>query len=259
MYPILVKIFGYPVHSFGFMVAVGFLAGYFWMQHSARKMGENPDRIADLFLWVLISGIVGARLLYIMIHPCSLAEAFMIWKGGLVLYGGVLAAILAGAWIVKKKGMDFLQTADIAMPCVMLGLSIGRIGCLLVGDCYGKPAPDLPWAISFPNVPGSMMPTDRLNVPLHPTQIYMALNAILLSIVLTVVLKKRSFKGQVFCLSLILYSVTRSVIEIFRGDNEARGYLGSLSTSQWISAAVIVFALWKYISLRQKSFRKEHR
>jgi phosphatidylglycerol:prolipoprotein diacylglycerol transferase len=251
MHPILFKIFGFEVHSFGFMVALGFLAGYFWMRYSAEKTGENPDRIADLSLWVLLSGIIGARLLFVLVHLDQYRnkplEIIMIWKGGLVLYGGLLAAIIAGAWIVRKKDMNFLRTADVVMPCTMLGLAIGRWGCLMVGDCYGRIAQDLPWAIRFPDVPGSLMDPGLIGQPLHPTQIYMSLNAIVIFVILTLVLRKRRFEGQVFFLCLILYSITRSIIELFRGDNVERGYLGPLSTSQWISLFVVIFAIWQYI------------
>jgi phosphatidylglycerol:prolipoprotein diacylglycerol transferase len=260
MHPILFKIFGFEVHSFGFMVALGFLAGYFWMRYSAEKTGDNADRIADLSLWVLLSGIVGARLLFVIVHADQYRhnpiEIIMIWKGGLVLYGGLIGAVAAGAWLVRRKGMNFFRTADIAMPCVMLGLSIGRWGCLMVGDCYGRLATGLPWAIRFPDVPGTLMAPKLIDQPLHPTQIYMSLNALVIFVILTLVLRRRRFEGQVFLLCLILYSITRSVIEVYRGDNEERGYLGPLSTSQWISLAVVLFALWQYVLRYRRETRK---
>lgn len=270
MHPILFKVLGYEIHSFGFMVALGFLAGYFWMRYSARKVGEDPDKIADISLLVLLSGIVGARLLYVMVHiedySSNPLEVVMIWKGGLVLYGGLIASLVAGFVLVKKKNLDFHRTADVSMPCVMLGLMIGRWGCLMVGDCYGRLAPDISWAIRFPGeaveglpgrlIPvndGCLIPPDLLNQPLHPTQIYMSLNAFLIFVILVLVLRRRQFEGQVFYLCLILYSISRGIIELFRGDNTERGYYGPLSTSQWIGAIVVVFALYQYFIRRSKA------
>ena len=273
MHPVLFKVLGYEIHSFGFMVALGFLAGDFWMRLTARKLGEDPDKIADISLLVLLSGIVGARLLYVLVHLDEYSskplEVVMIWKGGLVLYGGLIASMIAGYFLVKARRLNFLNTADVCMPCVMLGLVIGRWGCLLVGDCYGRIASNLPWAIRFPGqeVPGlpeklipvkegCLIPPDLLNQPLHPTQIYMSLNALLIFIILVLVLRKRRFKGQGFFLCLILYSISRGIIELFRGDNVERGYLGPLSTSQWIGIVVVVFALYQYIT-RMARARKE--
>jgi len=257
MFPVLFKIFGFDIHSFGVMVALGFLAGYLWMRYAAERMEEDADRIADLSLWVLLAGIVGARLLFVLVHRNEYVdhplEALMIWKGGLVLYGGILGAMLTGFLIIKRRGMSFHRTADIVMPCLMLGLAIGRWGCLMVGDCYGRVASDLPWAIRFPNIAGSMMPHTLIDRPLHPTQIYMSLNAFLLFLILTVVLRRRRFEGQVFYIGLMLYAISRSIIECYRGDNLERGYFGPLSTSQWISVVIALLALWRYVVARRNA------
>jgi len=260
MHPILIKDFFVNIHTYGVMVALGFLAGYFWMHYSARKVGDDPNQIADISLWVLISGVIGARLLFVLIKIDNFKDdpiaAFKIWEGGLVLYGGIIAAILVGIWLIKKKKMNLYRTADVAMPCVMLGLSIGRWGCLMVGCCFGKVCDSLPWAIHFHEVEGSMLPHKFFDLPLHPTQVYMSLNALLIFLVLTAVLKWRRFEGQVFYLCLILYSITRSIIECFRGDNVQRVYFGPLSTSQWISIGVGAIALWQYVSLHRKATKR---
>ena len=152
--------------------------------------------------------------------------------------------------------MNFHRTADVALPCVMLGLGIGRWGCMMVGCCFGNIAPDLPWAVRFPDLPDSiMMQThpDLIGQPLHPTQLYMSLNAFAIFVILSLVLRRRKFEGQVFYLCLILYAISRSTIEFFRGDNEDRVYFGPLSTSQWISIAVALFAIWMYILRRRRA------
>jgi phosphatidylglycerol---prolipoprotein diacylglyceryl transferase len=258
MHPVLFHNSLCDIHTYGALVAFGLLAGYFRMQYSARKLGDDPDRIADVALWVLICGFLGARLLYVVVrfdekYRHDPIGVFKIWEGGLVLYGGIITALLVGLWLIRKKGMNFHRSADITMPCVMLGLTFGRWGCLMSGCCFGQKAPDLPWAITFPAIEGSMVPGDFQGTPLHPTQIYMSLNALAIFVILTLVLRRRRFEGQVFYLSLILYSISRSIIECFRGDNEERGYFGPLSTSQWISLVVVLFALWRYVACWKKA------
>lgn len=249
MFPIVFEIFGFTVHSFGLMVFTGFLAGYVCLQVTGPERGLSSRTVLSLALWILFSGIVGARLLYALVHWERPLEALMIWRGGFVFYGGALAGLAAALLFSRKRKIAFLTVADLLTPAAMLGLFFGRIGCFLAGDCYGSRAPEaLPWAVEFPFREGSLIPVDLLYVPLHPTQIYLSLNALLLFVATLYIARQRRYEGQVFVAGLLLYGMTRGVLEFFRGDRAERGYFGPLSTSQWISAGMITLAVILYLS-----------
>jgi len=258
MYPVLFTLYGFDVHAFGFMVSLGFIGGWICLQYTATRSGIALEKIQTFFPCILVSGILGARLLFVLVHLETYInhplEIVMIWRGGYVMYGGFLLALLTIFLLARKKGIPFLALGDAILPCSMLGLFIGRWGCFFIGDCHGKPASEsLAWAIRFPRIEGSMIPEELINLPLHPTQIYMSLNGLLLFGLTLWILFRRRFQGQVLMTGLILYGLGRTVIECFRGDDKARGYFGPLSTSQWISIGLVLFALWAYRYLDRKA------
>ena len=172
------------------------------------------------------------------------------WTGGLTYYGGLVAAILTAWWLLRRDRFPFWRAADMAGFTVPLGLALGRVGCLLEGCCFGAPS-TLPWAISFP--PGSPAAEQQLrdhllespalrSLPVHPTQIYESLGALVISAVcLFLVHPRKRYDGQVLVAFLILYALLRGLLEIVRRDD--RGGLLGLSTSQWIGFGFVVFAL----------------
>ena len=133
------------------------------------------------------------------------------------------------------------------MPAVLLGQAIGRIGCFLVGDDYGKIAPDLPWAVRFPDIEESLLPLHLRGEPLHPTQLYLLLQSFLIFLILSWVARRRKFRGQVLYLSMILYPIGRSICEIYRADDVERGVYFGLSTAQWFSIPIFVIGLVLFI------------
>ncbi len=253
MYPILGEPFGIPIRAFGVMVALAFLAAYWWSSREARRTGKiDPEAIGDLLMWVMIGGILGARILYVIVQWKEFADepllALQIWKGGLVSYGGFVGAFLSGWIFTRRRKIDYVTLGDVCMPGVLLGQAIGRIGCLLVGDDFGKRAEGLPWAIRFPtDQPDSLLPVHLRGEPLHPTQIYMMLQAFTIFLILSWVARHQRFRGQVFYLALILYPIGRSICEIYRGDDDARGIYSGLSTAQWISIPVFLIGLTGFI------------
>lgn len=252
MYPILGEPFGFPIRAFGVMVALAFtLALWFTSREARRTKLVHPDVIGDLLLWVMAGGILGARALYVIVHwdkdfAAHPLQVLAIWKGGLVSYGGFIGAFLMGYWFCRRRKIPFLELADLCMPGTMLGQATGRIGCLLVGDDYGKVAPDLPWAIRFPDNPDSLLPAELRGQPLHPTQIYMMLKAALIFAILAWLARRRQFTGQILFTALMLYPLLRSIVEIFRGDAVERGIYGSLSTAQWISIPTFLVGVIGY-------------
>jgi prolipoprotein diacylglyceryltransferase len=162
---------------------------------------------------------------------------------------------LATIWNCRRFKIGLLTFTDLAIVSLFLGMFIGRWGCLLVGDDYGKPVDCSKWyALHLPKPlpPGSLFP--RGAECLHPTQIYMSLCGLFLFTVGSIVLKRQRAWGVTTCLLFCLYSVLRSVIEVFRGDSEARGYLieGVLSTSQAISIPVFLIGLAGLLVLAKK-------
>ncbi|MFH2001724.1 MAG: prolipoprotein diacylglyceryl transferase family protein, partial [Planctomycetota bacterium] len=152
----------------------------------------------------------------------------------------------------RMQGLSFWKVCDRLFPSAMLGIFIGRWGCFLIGDCYGARAPEnLPWSVCYPFHEKSMIPLELLNVPLHPTPIYMSLNALILFLVSLVLLKKRRFEGQVFLIGITLYALSRAWLETFRGDDEERVIYGPLSTSQWISCGILIVTFFLYSRIRK--------
>jgi len=228
-----IKLFGAerPLTTFGLLVALGFVAGIAFATRLARRYGSDPERdpqrIPDLAWWILLGVLGGGRLAYVLVnlpyfleHP---GEILAFWEGGLVMYGGLILAALLGLWKVRRYGMHPWQTADYGLTAGFLGQAIGRWGCLCVGDDYGRPT-SVPWAIRVPDpLPrGSLFPEYLAGLTIHPTQIYMSLKALSLCLLGLWLLRRRRFRGQVFCVLLGGYAVLRFLIESFRFDMEAR-------------------------------------
>lgn len=239
MWPELFTIAGLPLRSFGFFVALGFLVGVQVSGWLSKRYGSDPahdaERIPDVSWYVLIGVIVGARLAYVLVNlPYYLenpAKIVMIWEGGLVMYGGMILALVLGIRKARQLGMHVWQTADYCLTGAFLGQAVGRIGCLMVGDDYGKvltgvPEGSTPWyAVRFPDpLPnGSAFPAELAGLPVYATQPFMTAKALAVFAIGMFMLKRRAFMGQVTCVLLMAYAVLRAIVEVFRGDAEARG------------------------------------
>jgi phosphatidylglycerol:prolipoprotein diacylglycerol transferase len=251
LHPILFKIGSITLYTYGLFVALGFMSAIWFASRRAVTKGVaiKSQEITDLFLVILVSAILGARLFYVIqnfslfsAHPL---DVFKIWNGGLVFYGGFMVALVAAMIYVKKKGFDLWSTADLLAPAIALGHAVGRLGCLFAGCCYGK-ACDLPWAITFTN-PESLAP---LNISLHPTQLYAVASNLIIFAVLLLVDGKSIFSGALFWFYILLYGIFRSVLEIFRGDDRGEFMFQVISPSQTIGMTMALVALimlmWLY-------------
>jgi len=257
----LFSLFGCEVEAYSFMVSMGFISAFLWLLYIRIGSGVSFDKTVVLYTMTLISGILGARLLYVIVHyPIYMetpSEIFDTSKGGFVLYGGIAAALLATYCLAKIFKVAFSEIADLMTPCLMLGIFVGRWGCFFKGCCHGKLTQDtLPWSINFPFDQASVIPNNLVHQPIHPTQIYMSLNALLIFIITMYFLRKRKFNGQVFALGIALYALTRSFIEFFRGDADERIFIGPLSTSQWISAGAFCFAITLYLVMKNRAMQR---
>ncbi len=252
MHPVLLKLGPLSIHTYGFFVAMGFIAGILLAKREAKRLGESPETIMDLSFYVLVAAIVGSRLLYIFINPdiflSDILETFRIWNGGLVFYGGFIAALLVGLSYLKIKKMLLWRTTDIAALSLPLGQFFGRLGCFSAGCCYGKSC-DLPWAVTFTN-PDTLAP---MGIPLHPTQLYHAISNLSIFIFLWFFRKRKKFSGQLFWLYVMLYAVSRSFIEIFRGDFRGEPIFGVLSVAQTVGIIMALVAIIMMIILRKQT------
>jgi len=242
MFPVLLKIGPISIFTYGFFIAVGFLAGIFLATKEAKRLGEDHEKIMDLCFYVLIAAILGSRLFYVATSPGMFlrdpVEILKIWNGGLVFYGGFIAALVTGVIFLKIKNIPVLKTADIMAPSIALAHFFGRIGCFFAGCCYGKYC-DLPWAVTF-NHSDSLAPT---GIPLHPTQLYEALCNLGIFLFLFFCSKRKKYDGQIFWMYVLLYGITRSVIETFRGDFRGDYIFGNLSVSQVIGGLMAVISV----------------
>lgn len=222
----------FPLRSFGLLVAIGFLVGVAMGSKLAGRYGADtkldPQRFADVSWWVLIGVILGARLAFVLVnfdhYSRNPQDILKVWEGGLVMYGGLILAVVLGVWKAKRLGMPGWQSLDYGLTAGFLGQAIGRIGCLAVGDDYGAPT-DVPWAITFPDpLPtGSAFAYELVGVPVHPTQLYMSAKALSLFLLGLWLLKNKRFHGQVALVLGMAYAVLRYLVEIFRFDMVARG------------------------------------
>jgi phosphatidylglycerol---prolipoprotein diacylglyceryl transferase len=237
-----------PIRMYGLMIGIGFLISIYLASRQARKEGLDPDRILDMGVYLLLAAIVGSRILYVLTtlqeftgHPL---DAFAIWKGGLVFYGGLLAAVPVGIWYVRRHRLPVWKTADIMAPYIALGHGFGRLGCFFAGCCFGAPCSG-PFCITFSD-PHSLAP---LGVPLVPTQLIESGGEFLIFGILLLVRRSRTYDGQVFWFYPFFYAILRFILEFYRGDAVRGLYFGgTISTSQIIAigmAFLSLFMLWK--------------
>ena len=252
MHPILIQVGSLKLYTYGLFVALGFIIAIWFTKRNAKFYGVPDQMVSDLFLTVLISALAGARILYVLInidaYRDNFLDIFKIWNGGLVFFGGFIGGALGAIIFLRIKKMDIWKTADVISPGLALGHSVGRFGCLFAGCCYGKSC-SLPIAITFTN-PDSLAP---LNVPLHPTQLYMIASNFVLFLILLAIQRRKRFNGMVFLSYIMLYSAFRSIIEFFRGDFRGTFFFDFLSLSQGIGLLVSCIALiFMIIKLRTR-------
>ena len=239
MHGIAFTLFGFPVHWYGIMVAAGFLASLAVLQYKRAYARMTSDQIIDLSIIVVVCGIVGARIAYVIQFfdqfRGNFWRVFRIDQGGLVFYGGFILAALVIFRYVRKHKLCMSRILDICAPAMAVGHAFGRIGCFLAGCCYGREC-DTPISIVFHN--SDFAPN---GVPLLPTQLMSSAGCFILAAILFIYARKDRKEGTIGALYLILYSIGRAVIEFFRNDH--RGAVGPLSTSQFISIFVLIIGI----------------
>ena len=225
------------IYTYGVLLAAAYLLGLQFALVRARKAGLDPGRMLDLGVYLVISALIGAKLLLLLINfdyfRGNPREILILARSGGVFYGGLIAATLVAFWYVRRHKLPLWTTCDMFAPGIALGHVIGRLGCLMAGCCYGLPT-SVPWAVTFTDPFAEANVGTPLNVPLHPTQLYEAGAELLILVVLLATERKaRPFPGRTFWSYMFLYAVSRFIIEFYRGDE--RGLIMGFSTSQFIS------------------------
>jgi phosphatidylglycerol:prolipoprotein diacylglycerol transferase len=274
-----------PLHTYGLLLALAFLAGVVLAQREARRRGLDAEAVGDLTFWLLVAGIAGSMVFYVLLNrdeftgPNFWADppfqrwprVLVVWKIGLVFYGGFIAAALTTFFYMRARKMPFLPYADVLVPSVAFGHFLGRLGCFSAGCCWGSRASDgVPWAVRFPSgssvfdtfagapdryAPAAFLAPDHLHtVGLHPVQLYEAFGELALFLVLVFLVRPRKrFHGQVFATWLVAYALLRGVLELFRGDL-ARSLTDGLNSGQWTSVVILAagLAVW-FLSPRPRA------
>jgi phosphatidylglycerol:prolipoprotein diacylglycerol transferase len=250
-----VKVFGY-----GAMLVLAFVSSSWLAWWRARRERLDPEVIADMAFWIFLSGLVGARLFYCVQYwgrdINSLWEAFQYWRGGIVYYGGVIGGAVAFFIYRWRHPFPLRPFLDVLAPSIAVGTLFGRLGCFLNGCCFGDTC-SLPWAVEFPaNSPPwvyqrdtGLIPSNALvSLPVHPTQVYSAIDALIILILLSAYYPIRRRDGAVMGLLMIVYPISRCLIEYLRNDEPV--FFAGMTISQNISVLLMLgaFVYWAWIS-----------
>ena len=255
MYPTLIKFGSFEITTFGLMMFIAFVVAGWILSRQFGRYGLSDELASSMVMYAAIGGIVGAKIYYaILFHDWHL----LFDRAGLVWYGGLIGGVAACTWLIIHRRVDYLKTADAAAPALAIGYALGRIGCFLVGDDYGRPT-DGWWGVAFPKgsppttaealrefgvrVDPSIPPYQVL--PVHPTQIYESAAALLMFAILMWYTRREHPKGRGFALFLAMMGVERFLVEIVRAKDDR--FFGPFTVAQLISVILIIAAivLWK--------------
>lgn len=250
MYPELFHIGSFPINTYGVFLALAFLCAILITVKLAARDGLPKEKIYDLCLWMLLSSLIGSKILMLFTepeyrdHPGQLFSLDFLRSGG-VFYGGLIGAILAGYFLMRRYQLPWWKTADACAPGIAVGNFFGRQGCFAAGCCWGKPT-SLPWGVKFTEL-GHEITGVPTNAHLHPTQLYESFAMLIAFFFLLWLHKHKRFSGQVILTYALVYSVVRFCIEFVRDDPRGDVFglttLTGLSTSQIISLVVGTGAL----------------
>ncbi len=276
MHPILFRIGDFYLATYGLMIALGLSLGILVALNRAKRVQVPVPAVLDLVFYSVIGGVVGGRLLHIIVYFDEFLNAPLevgFSRAGFVFLGSVIGAVAVAAYIIRRERLDFWKVMDVLITALPLGHVFGRIGCFLAGCCYGRVLdPEGPFGflgVRFPkgieiagdviggqawdeHVERGLLPeTADFSLPVIPTQLIESGANLVIFAVLLFLWSRRKFHGQIFLSYLILYGVERFLVEFLRGDT-GRGFIGFLSTSQVITLGAIVFAVVFWSTLKRR-------
>jgi phosphatidylglycerol:prolipoprotein diacylglycerol transferase len=239
------------IYTYGVLLAAAYLLGLQLARRRATQRGLDGNLVLDLGIYIIISALVGAKLLLLITDFRAFAahprELLSLLRSGGVFYGGLILAVAVSLWYIRRVGLPLWTTTDVFAPGIALGHVIGRFGCLFAGCCFGRPTA-MPWGVTFSDVFAASNVGTPLGVALHPTQLYEAGAEFLILMALLVMERRsRGFPGRTFWLYMLLYAISRFIIEFFRGDD--RGAFLVFSTSQFISILLAPLAILMLVYL----------
>jgi len=260
MHPILFEIGSFPLGTYGLLLAIAFFAGTALAKRQAELDQLAPAAITDLAIALLISAILGAKLLMIVVDlingvPPSDIFSLATLRAGGAIHGGIIAATSVFFWKLRQgQGLPLRTTGDALVPGVALGQAIGRLGCFAAGCCYGTDC-HAPWATTFTNPIAHTFSGTPLGIPIHPVQIYNSLANFTVMAILLLARPKRTFPGQMISLYFMAEGVGRIITETWRGDvDRGTGWLGWawLSTGRLTGLAFMLLGLGFWLFWNQK-------
>lgn len=242
MHPILFRLGDFEITSFGVLVAVGALVGIWLFGRELARSGLPPDAV-DAAVAGVIGGLIGAKLLWTLEFSGEGPLTDLLFsRGGLSWFGGFIGGVGTGLWMLRRRRVPFVRALAAATPALAVGQAIGRIGCFMVGDDYGRPS-NLPWAVAFPE---GLPPT---SVPVHPTQIY---EAVALAGVAWALIRWRRngvADGVVLGRYLVLAGSVRFAIEFIRVN---RRVVGPLTLAQLIALSLVLAGVMMILRIRRQ-------
>lgn len=253
MFPELVRVGPFTLYSFGLLVVLGFAAAAWLAARLARERGFPGDALLDGAALMLIGGIAGARLVFVLLnwetYRHDILSMAQTWRGGMSFHGGLAGGILAGVVYLRLRRLPLLPFADAAAPALALGYAVGRIGCFLNGCCYGT-ATSGPWGVHFPHsAPGELQ---------HPVQLYATVINLALCALLVAAYRRPHREGQIMALYIAGYSLYRFLVEILRRGVTADVLPIGLTEAQLFSlfALAASSAWWVWLARRGRDVGK---
>lgn len=256
MYPIFIRIGDFAIRWYGVTIALAVIIGIIYAYREFKKIGINDDTFYDYVIWLIIVGVLGARLFYILFNTplyyfTNPLRIFYLWEGGLSYLGIVVFGYIFSYYYWKKRGNLFYKVTDIASIPLALGWGIGRVGCTLNGCCYGKPTGlPFPFSITFTN-PEAFAP---IGISRYPTQPLLSIFGFITFFVLLKLRKKVKFDGAIFSLFLVFYGISTFFVEFLRADHTP---IFGLTPSQWGVFPLLIFAYLFYKSSPSLKHEKE--
>jgi phosphatidylglycerol:prolipoprotein diacylglycerol transferase len=248
LHPILFKIGSFQLPTYGVLLATALIAALYIVVRLGRREGLDTGRLIDFSTWIIITALLGAKVLMILTewtfyreHPGQIFSMATLEAGG-VFYGGFIAATFFAVWYIRTYKLPFWKVFDVYAPAIALGQCIGRLGCFSAGCDYGVPSHSF-WAITFSSKFAHDMTGVPLGIPLFPWQIVASFTMLCIFGILLWRFRHKSRDGEIFLLYIVLYAVARFSLEFLRGDPD-RGFVFNhlLSTSQFIALLVLGLA-----------------
>ncbi len=258
MYPVLWSYDSFRLPTYGALLAAGMILGIWTAGRLGRRAGMDSARLLDLSTWMVIAGLIGAKVLmmvahadFYVTHPAEIFSWATLRAGG-AFYGGLLAALIFAMVYIRAVGMPLWKTLDVYAPALALGHAVGRLGCFAAGCDYGKPT-DLGWGVVFSDPVSHDLVGIPLGIRLHPTQLYEAAANFLIFLGLLLAQRRKAHDGMIFLCYLLAYGAVRFTVEYFRGD-PGREFIfgGPFSFPQMLSLAASATAIALMIYFRRR-------